>query len=175
MGRYISNGQGWTFGIVDEVSDVESLSSQAEEGDSVFCRAIERPCYYSGDIWTNEDCTIVEYHDPTEQPLSYGDVVIVGDELGTMVVEAETTTTANNSRILGVVVWTAGSKLSVAVKGKYKVNTPLAIPLYRKLSTTTTAGQASVLTGIFHTGMFGFAIESVQNPVSVILARKELY
>lgn len=175
MGRYISNGQGWTFGIVDDVSDVAALASEAEEGDSVFCRNIERPCYYSGDIWTNEDCTIVEYHNSDEDPLSYGDVVIVGDELAANVVEAETTTTANNSRILGVVVWTSGSKLSVAVKGKYKVNTPLSIPIYRKLSTSTTAGQASVLSGIFHTGMFAFATETAQNPVSVILARKELY
>jgi hypothetical protein len=177
MGKYISNGQGWTYGIVSSISDVQNITS-ASVGDSVFCEDCERPCYYDGDVWTNEDCVVVNYAYPEEDALVEGDVVVTANTgLGASVVEVTKSIAAGNGRILGVVVWTSAddTKVSVAVKGRYRTKLTSSVGAGRVITTSTTSGSAQQNAGTFHTGVFGFTTGSGTTPHCIILARKELY
>ena len=177
MGKYISNGQGWTYGIVSSISDVQNITT-ANAGDSVFCEECERPCYYDGDVWTNEDCVIITYAYPDEDPLSEGDVVVTANTgAGANIVEATKSISAGNGRVLGTVVWTSSNnvKVAVAVKGRYRVKLTTSIGSGRIITTSTTAGSAQQNAGSYHTGAFAFTTGSGTTPHCIILARKELY
>ena len=171
---WIDNGKYYTYGK-KTLSQIDSITGMVR-GETVYCTDHNRIFTYEDD-WMCSD--FIRLENGSGGTLNRWDVVINEPGAG-VTVTCDTTTTAGNGQVLGVVVFggSAGSQVVVAIKGNWRANCDEAIDIGDALTTSTTAGEAQLNTGSYYGGVFGWATETTgaAGPVDcIITARKEFF
>ena len=170
---YIAKGQYYTHGL-KTLSQIDSITGT--RGETVYCTDYNRIFTWENS-WMCSD--FIRLENGTAGTLNRWDVVINEPGAG-VTVTCDTTTSAGNGQVLGVVVFGAasGSQVVVAIKGNWRANCDEAITIGNALTTSTTAGEGQFNTGTYYGGVFGWATETTgaAGPVDCIITpRKEFF
>ena len=172
---YIGLNNGYTYGTktLTQISALTGMST----GDTAFCTSNNRVMTYDGTFWVCDDFVVMVNR--SGSTINQWDVVIVQQGGTTTEISCTKTTTAGNSLIVGVAVYSAinGSNCVIAVKGNYQVNVRSATSLGADLTTSATSGKAQTNAGTFSEGIFGFATSSSAGAGTInciIMPKKEL-
>jgi hypothetical protein len=170
---YISNGQGYTYGIKTLAN---APASGMSIGDTFFCTDNNRVMTYDGAFWVCDDFVIMVNR--IGRTLLQWELVVVQSSGTTSEINCTVTSIQQSESVVGVVVYAAAnnSNCVVAIKGKYKVLVSAATAIAAPLTTSTIPGRAITRSSNAQ-GIFGFATTSTLGSGTVdciIMPRKEL-
>ena len=157
------NAKNFTFGLKTK-AEIDALSSTytLEAGMSVWNTDIKKPEYYTGSVWTNEDCVVMT----NAYTSSIAEGNIAGMSRSTTLNACTLMRSGEDDFVAGVVYrgGAVGAQVVIAVQGMYKVKFLSTETFYTRgnlVQLSATFGEGDQVATVAGQGVIGVVVETL--------------